>query len=226
MYIGHFAPALAAAAVTPDAPRLGTLFAAAQLVDLLFFPLVVAGVEHMRVVPGITAMNPLDLYYMPYTHSLLAATLWGLGFGLVIWALSRNLSAGVWTAVVVASHWVLDLLVHRPDLTLSGGPPKLGFGLWDYPWAEMPLELGLIGLAFWLYLRNSRGPMGPPLILLAVMLVFQAINWFGPQPEEMSIALPLMALLSYAVLIALARWVGTTRRHRRAVGLAMPSYRR
>lgn len=226
MYIGHFAPALAVSAATPEAPRLGTLFAAAQLIDLVFFPLVIAGVEHMRVVPGITAMNPLDLYHMPYTHSLLAATLWGLAFGLVVLIAARNLSAGIWAAVVVASHWLLDLLVHRPDLTFSGHPPKIGLGLWDYPWIEMPLELALVGLGFWLFLRNTRGPMGPPLILLGTMLLFQAINWFGPQPTEYSLALPLSALLSYAILIALARWVGTTRRHRRAAGLAMPSYRR
>ena len=226
MYIGHFAPALAASAATPDAPRLGTLFLAAQLVDLAFFGFVILGIEHMRVVPGITAMNPMDLYHMPFTHSLLAASLWGLGFGLIVWAIGRNISAGIWAAVVVAAHWLLDLLVHRPDLTWSGAPPKLGLGLWDYPLVAIPLELALLGLAFWLFLRNSRGPVGPPLILLGAMLLFQAVNWFGPQPDEYSIALPLMALLSYAVLIALARWVGTTRRHRRAAGLAMPSYRR
>ncbi|MBX9898007.1 MAG: hypothetical protein K2Y17_08945 [Qipengyuania sp.] len=226
MYIGHFAPALAASAATPDAPRLGTLFVAAQLVDLAFFAFVIMGVENMRVVPGIIAMNPMDLYHMPYTHSLLGATLWGLGFGLAVLAVTRNLTAGIWAAVVVASHWLLDLLVHRPDLTLDGGPQKLGLGLWDYPLLAIPLELALIGLGFWLFLRNSRGPVGPPLILVAVMLLFQAVNWFAPQPEEMSIALPLVALLSYAILVALARWVGTTRRHRRAAGLAMARYRR
>lgn len=226
MYIGHFAPALAASAATPEAPRLGTLFVAAQFLDLAFFLFAIIGVEHLRVVPGITAMNPMDLYHMPYTHSLLAASLWGFGFGLVVWTITRNLSAGVWSAVVVASHWLLDLLVHRPDLTLGGKPPKLGLGLWDYPLLAIPLELALLGLCFCLFLRNSRGPVGPPLVLLAVMLLFQAINWFGPQPEKYSVALPLMALLSYAVLIALARWVGTTRRHRRAAGLAMGSRRR
>ena len=226
MYVGHFAPALAAAAITPDAPRLGTLFMAAQLVDVAFFGLLLGGVEHMRIVPGMTAMNPLDLYHMPYTHSLLAATLWGLGLGLLIWIVKRNLSAGIWAAVVVASHWLLDLIVHRPDLTLSGTPPKLGFGLWDYPMVAMPLELALLGGAMWFYLRRTRGPLGPALILLGVMVLFQAINWFGPQPTEYSIALPLTALLSFGVLIALARWVGTTRRHRRAVGLAMGRLRR
>ncbi len=226
MYIGHFAPAFVAAGTSPEAPRLGTLFVAAQLVDLAFFSFAIFGVEHMRVVPGITAMNPMDLYDMPYTHSLLGAALWGLGFGVIVWTALRSLTAGIWAALVVVSHWFVDLLVHRPDLTLAGEPPKLGFGLWDWPMVAIPLELALTGAAFWFYLRNTRGPVGPPLILFGVMLLFQAINWFGPQPTVYGIEMPLTALFSYAVLIALARWVGTTRRHRRAAGLAMGGYRR
>ena len=226
MYIGHFAPALAASAASPDAPRLGTLFVAAQLVDLAFFVFVMVGIEHMRVVPGITAMNPMDLYHMPFTHSLVAGALWGVALGLIVWRTSRSRAAGAWAAMVGMSHWFVDLLVHRPDLTVSGGPLKLGLGLWDWPLVAIPLELALTGAAFWFFLSRTRGPVGPPLILLGVMLLFQAINWFAPQPTEYSLTLPLMALLSYAILIALARWVGTTRRHRRATGLAMGSYRR
>lgn len=226
MYIGHFAPALAAAAASPDAPRLGTLFVAAQLVDLAFFVLVMGGFESMRVVSGITAMNPFDLYHMPYTHSLVAAALWALAFGAVVWRATGRRAAGAWAAMVVLSHWLVDLVVHRPDLTLAGAPPKLGLGLWDYPLVAMPLELGLVALAFWFFLRRTHGPMGPPLILFGVLLLLQAINWFGPQPTEYSLALPLLALLSFAVVIALARWVGTTRRHRRAVGFALGRLRR
>lgn len=220
MFIGHFAPALAASAASREAPRLGTLFFAAQLVDLAFFGFVILGVEHMRVAPGITAMNPMDLYHMPYSHSLLGTALWAAALGLVVWATVRTVVTAVWAAAVVVSHWFADLLVHRPDLTLAGAPPKLGLGLWDHRLAAIPLELGLTGLAFWFYLSRTRGPVGPSLILLAVMLVFQAINWFGPQPAEYSLALPLSAVASYAILIALARWVGTTRRHRQAAGLA------
>lgn len=226
MYIGHFAPALTAGALSPDAPRLGTLFVAAQLVDLAFFTLLMFGVEDMRVVPGITAMNPMDLYHMPYTHSLLATALWAIAFGAIVWRALGIRAAGAWTAMVVLSHWVLDLVTHRPDLTLAGHPPKLGLGLWNYPLAAILVELALVALAFWFYLRRTRGPLGPPLILLLVMLLFQAVNWFGPQPREYSIALPIMALFSYAVLIALARWVGANRRHRRAAGLAIASSRR
>jgi hypothetical protein len=226
MYIGHFAPALAAAAASPEAPRLGTLFVAAQLVDLAFFTFVILGVEHMRVVPGLTAMNPMDLYHMPFTHSLAATAVWAALLGAILWRRSGARAAGAWAGMVVLSHWLLDLLVHRPDLTIAGAPPKLGLALWDSPQVAIPLELGLTGLAFWFYLSRARGPIGPPLILLAVMLLFQAVNWFAPQPTEMSPLLPLSALASYGVLIALAYWVGTSRRHRRAAGLAMGRYRR
>lgn len=226
MYIGHFAPALAAAAASPEAPRLGTLFVAAQLVDLAFFSLLILGVEDLRIVPGITAMNPMDLYHMPYTHSLLATALWGLAFGALVWRATGMRAAGAWTAMVVLSHWLVDLIAHRPDLTFAGSPPKLGLGLWDHPLLAMPLEMALLALAFWFYLDRTRGPLGPPFILLTVMLLFQAINWFGPQPTAYSLALPLSALLSYAVLIALACWVGATRQHRHAERRAMVRARR
>jgi predicted permease len=65
MFIGHFAPALLARGITEDAPKLGVLFIAAQLVDWAFFTFAIFGIEQLRIVPGITAMNPYDLVFMP-----------------------------------------------------------------------------------------------------------------------------------------------------------------
>ena len=223
MFIGHFAPAFAARAVSSNAPKLGTLFVAAQLVDFAFFLLVMVGAEHMRIVPGITAMNPYDFYDMPFTHSLLGTAMFGLAFALFIALRTRNHMAGLVAMIVVVSHWVLDLLVHRPDLTLGGRPPKMGFELWDYPWIEMPLELLLTLGAFWFYVRRTKGPVGPPVILLVLLLAVQGINWFGPEPEEFTIALPLIGLGTLAVLSLVASWVGSTRFHKREVGLAVAS---
>ena len=79
MFIGHFAPALIAA-THKDAPRLPVLFVGAQLVDWAFFAFLLTGTEKMRFQQGISAMNPMDLYHMPYTHSLLGAAIWALGF--------------------------------------------------------------------------------------------------------------------------------------------------
>ncbi|MEC7399506.1 MAG: hypothetical protein VYD00_05765, partial [Pseudomonadota bacterium] len=164
MFIGHFAPAFAAGATSPESPRLGTLFVAAQLVDWALFLFVIVGIEDMRIVPGITAMNPLDLHHMPYTHSLVGTAAFALAFGLIVWRMSRNAVAGAWAGLVAVSHWLIDLLVHRPDLTLAGGPDRLGLGLWDRPLIAIPLELAITLLAFVWYIRATRGPVIPPLI--------------------------------------------------------------
>lgn len=220
MFIGHFAPALIAAAVSPKSPRLGTLFVAAQLVDWAFFGLALLGVEKLRVDPAASVMVPLDLYHMPYTHSLIGAGVWALACLAVVAVWQRSLFAGAIAAVVVLSHWGLDWLVHVPDLTIDGEPPKLGLGLWNFPLVAMPLELLLTGGAFAFYVRRTRGPIGPPLVLLAVMLVLQAVNWFGPHPEEAGAFLYLQALVAFAILTALAAWVGENRWFQKRGGLA------
>jgi hypothetical protein len=119
MFIGHFAPALVAAA-HPRAPRLGTLFIAAQLVDFAFFALVLAGVEKMQITPGTTVMNAMDFYYMPYTHSLAGGLLFGAIMAGIIFLSGRNVTAAFITGGVVLSHWFTDFLVHAPDLVGVG----------------------------------------------------------------------------------------------------------
>jgi hypothetical protein len=221
MFIGHFAPALLARGITEDAPNLGLLFIAAQLVDWAFFTFAIFGIEQLRIVPGITAMNPYDLVFMPYSHSLLATAGWALVFGVVVGVVLRNMVAAAWGAIVVLSHWLLDLLVHRPDLTIAGGEDKYGLGLWNTPHIEMPLEIGLVLLAYWFYISRTKGPVIPPLILLAAMLLFQAINWFGPQPETAGVGMYLSVFLSYGILTAMAFWVQSTRWHKNQRGLAV-----
>src|SRR2546425_7438381 len=78
MFVGHYGVSFAAGKSAPSVP-LWVLFVAVQLLDFVWAPLVLLGIEKVRIVPGITATNPLDLYYMPYTHSLVAALLWSGG---------------------------------------------------------------------------------------------------------------------------------------------------
>lgn len=226
MFIGHFAPAFAARAVTDEAPSLGVLFIAAQLIDWVFFLLTLVGLEHLRIVPGITRMNGYDLYFMPYSHSLVATAFWAFAFGAVIRLLTRNIVAAVWGAAVVLSHWLLDLLVHRPDLTLAGGEIKLGLGLWNAPVLVIVFELALLMLAYSFYIRRTKGPLIPPLILLGALLAVQAVDWFGPERSVAGVALPLTALATFAALTALAFWVHSTRWHKNTVGLAVAGVRR
>jgi hypothetical protein len=213
MFIGHFAPALIAAA-RPKAAGLGTLFVAAQLVDIGFAALLIPGVEAMRIVPGITAMNPMDLHHMPYTHSLLGALIWAKIFGVLVWFATKRKEAAIGAALVVVSHWFIDLIVHIPDLTLYGMPPNLGLGLWNHPLIAMPLEILLIGGAFLYYMRRTEAPGGNRRlwVLAALLAVAQAVDWFGPKEPAYSLAIPATMLFAYALLAGTAAWAGANRR--------------
>ena len=221
MFIGHYAPAFIAAA-SPKSPQnrlgLGALFVAAQLIDIAFFSFLILGVEHMRLLPGATTMNAMDLYDLPWTHSLIGAIGWGALFALAIKLLRGSWTAGAIGGAVVVSHWLLDLLVHRPDLTLIGSPPKLGLGLWNHPWIEMPLEIVFAfgGLAFFVSRTRAGGATGKwsPWALAIGMAVLQWVNWSTPQPAEAGPApasTGWLGLFAYAILSALAWWVARTR---------------
>ena len=217
MFIGHWSAAFAAGAASKSAPRLGTLFLAAQAVDWLFFAFVILGIEHFRIDPEASVLVPFDLYDMPITHSLLGTLCIALVYGAVVWIGMREWTAALITALVVLSHWFLDLLVHPPDLTLFGHPPLLGLGLWNYPWAAIPLELAVTFGAMRWYVKRSFGPPGPPIVLAVLLLGMQLFNWFAPPPERADFAFALLALASFALASLVAWWVGTTRRHRRAI---------
>ena len=207
MFIGHWAPALAVAAKRP-APSIGVLFVAAQLVDWAFFGLLITGVERMRFSPGISAMNPMDLYHLPYTHSLLGSGVFAAAFAALVWAFSKDRTAALLAGAVVLSHWFLDLLVHVPDLTLAGSPPKLGFGLWNHPMIEMPLELGLTFGALWLYARARRPAPLRLGVLAAILLLLQGVNWFAPAEPEVTAGTSLLAFFAYGLATLAAWWMG------------------
>jgi len=157
MFIGHFGLGLAGKAAAPRA-SLGTWFAAVQLLDLLWPVFLLLGLEHVRIAPGITRLTPLDFYDYPITHSLLGAVVWSVVFAALYgllrpsarWGLAGLLGLGV------LSHWVLDLLVHRPDLPLLPHGPYVGLGLWNVPAVALPLELALYLGGAALYLRRTR----------------------------------------------------------------------
>ena len=198
MFIGHFAPALIAA-THPKAPSLPVLFIGAQLVDWAFFGLLLTGVEAMRFAPGTSVMNPMDLYHMPFTHSLLGTALWAGAFALLLMRAGHGKAGALIGFVVVLSHWLLDLLVHVPDLTLFGQPPRLGLGLWNHPAIEMPLELGLTLGSLWLYARATGGLRASIWGLGALLLGLQAINWVGPQPAQVDASVTYLAWFAFGV---------------------------
>jgi membrane-bound metal-dependent hydrolase YbcI (DUF457 family) len=216
MFVGHYGPSFAIKSVRPAIP-MWLLFIAVQLVDVAWAVLVLLGIEKVRIVPGITASNPLDLYYMPYTHSLIAAVSWSVAAAFFVWLFPRVATrvAAVWVGVAVFSHWVLDLLVHRPDLPLYDDTMKVGLGLWNYPAVALALEGALLFGGMILYLRvtkpiNAIGRVGLPAFGV-VMLAIQSYIFFGPPPTSPAAA-AMTALVSYAVFAALAEWLARQRK--------------
>lgn len=216
MFVGHYGPSFAIKAARPSVP-LWLVFVAVQLVDVVWAILVLAGVEKVRIVPGITASNPFDLYYMPYTHGLVTSLLWAAAAVVLCRRLPgvRSLSTAAWIGGAVFSHWVLDLVVHRPDLPLYDDTMKVGLGLWNYPWIALSLEALLLFAGMAVYLKWTRavnvvGLAGPPIFGL-LMLAIQCYVFFGPPPTS-SASFALTALAFYAAFAAIAQWLDRQRR--------------
>ena len=188
MFIGHFG---AGFALKPAARKvsLGTLFLSAQFLDLLWPVFLLLGVERVEIDPGNTKLTPLDFVHYPITHSLLGAFCWAVLVG-VIYALVRKYKTGAWVCgIAVFSHWVLDLLVHRPDLPLVPGESlRIGLGLWNHPTVEMILEFAIFVVGLWLYLRTTRATdrTGTWALvgLVAFLVAIHIGNIMGPPPPS------------------------------------------
>ena len=213
MFIGHFAAAYAAKQVAPRT-SLGTLFTAAQLPDVLWPVLLLAGVEHAEIAPGDTAFTPLRFDSYPVSHSLVTVVVWGALFGAIhFWGQRRRRDALV-LAVLVVSHWVLDFLTHRPDMPLWPGGPKLGLGLWNHVGATVGVEVLMFAFGLWLARDATRpldrvGSWGFTGLALVLLLLYAA-NVTAPPPPSMK-AVAWAGLLLVPLFLGLAGWVD---RHR------------
>ncbi|HEX5128570.1 MAG TPA: hypothetical protein VFV90_02430 [Usitatibacter sp.] len=215
MFVGHFGVGLAAKGLAPRA-SLGTLFLAAQFLDLLWPTLLLIGVERAAIVPGVTAVTPLDFEHYPISHSLLAVVAWSAGLGGAYFAITGRWKEALVVAVLVTSHWLLDAVVHRPDLPLSPfGPERVGLGLWNSLPATLLVEVPIFIGGCWLYARvtRPRDAIGRWAFagLAAFLVVTYAMNLAGDPPPSMTA----VAWVGQAqwLLVLWAAWVD---RHREA----------
>ncbi|MEO0501340.1 MAG: hypothetical protein AAF205_12415 [Pseudomonadota bacterium] len=215
MFIGHFAAGFAGAAVR-GAPSAPVLVAASQLTDIAFMAFVLTDLEHMRIVPGLMVLSDLDLYDYPWSHSLLGTLGWAVAFGALVGLATRRLIAAGVAGAVVLSHWLLDWLTHRPDMTIAGDT-GYGLGLWDVPAVVVPLELVLFVLGLWIYARRvpPRRPPGRWLLIGfgALMIALQLFSWFAAEPPPGGAAgFAVQGLVAFAVIIGLTALVDRFRR--------------
>ena len=214
MFVGHYSVSFLAKSLEKRIP-LWVLFLAVQFVDILWAIFVIFGVEKVRIIPNFTKSNDLDLYFMPYTHSLVAALGWSVvAVGLYFLLRRRNSSRPAFAALLVGlavfSHWILDLIVHTSDLSLYDDTYKMGFGLWNLPQIAFPLELLFLGGGLWFYLRSTKassaiGRFGM-LIFVIFLMIVQLYALFGPAPET-TISFSITALIFYCGFSAIALWL-------------------
>jgi hypothetical protein len=220
MFIGHFALGYAAKRWAPTL-SLAVLFAAAIFADLLWPVLVALGIEHVRIVPGITASTPLEFISYPYSHSLLTLMLLGAFFG---WVFTRRANAssaprapiapGIILMLLAVSHWVLDVVTHIPDMPLYPGGPKFGLGLWNSVAGTVVVETVLFAVGVWMYARTTKARDGIGrwafVGITAFLFAGFVVNANGTPPPSVA-ALWMMALALGALTLWLA-WLAD--RHR------------
>src|SRR5262245_927095 len=119
MIAGHFGFAAAIKASERQAP-LWALMLASQWLDVVFAPLVGAGLEGLSPVPGTHGGYGQVVIRADYTHSVVGALGLAALFGLGAAAWWGRRTGGVLGAVVF-SHWLLDLIVHRGDMPILPG---------------------------------------------------------------------------------------------------------
>jgi hypothetical protein len=215
MFVGHYGVSLAAKRLAPKV-SLGWLFLAVQMLDVLFAIFVLAGVEKLAIVPGFTAYNPYDLYFMPYTHGLVGALAWSVLFGLLArgWLGRGGGGAAAVLGACVFSHWILDLPMHTPDMPLLGDhSTKVGLGLWRHRELSLIAELVVFGAGAVIWLRGTGG-LGrariATLVFLGILTATLLSTPFMPPPSSPA-GFAVSALVAYGGLALFAAWVDRRR---------------
>src|SRR5882724_4823911 len=178
MFIGHYALALAAKRAAPRT-SLGTLFLAVQLADMLWPVFLILGLEQAHLVPGPNPFLILWLDSIPISHSLLTLIAWGVLFAAVYRMRTGYAKGAIVVALGVVSHWVLDVVTHRPDMPLYPGGPTLGLGLWNSVPGTVIIEVGMFAAGTWIYLRTTRARDAVGRYGLGALLTLLGLSYGG-----------------------------------------------
>ena len=215
MFAGHIGAGLAIGRADRRI-NVGVLISAALLLDAVLWLFILLGWESVSI-PADFAASHQPHFTFPYSHSLVGSLAWSVFAALAAyWWLPRSggmkLRAAALVGAAAISHWLLDALVHAPELPLAGPQSRMvGLGLWD----AIPLALTVEGLVvaagLWLYLPRapiSRGSKCGVFALGAVALGFTIVGMTVAPPPPSADAMAAGSLITVLIVIALAWWLG------------------
>jgi hypothetical protein len=195
--------------------RLGWLFFGAMLLDILLWLLVLAGVESVQVPQNLRTMADLTFDF-PYSHGLVASLGWSLVMFAIGWFVWRRfpqqrLACALTLAAAVFSHFVLDWLVHIPELPVAGRDSKLlGFGLWQHLPLAWGAETALVVVGMWVFLKTQPLDRRRTFALVAAMTLFTAMTIMGQASSSAPPSMAAMAgssLVSIALVVSFGWWI-------------------
>ena len=216
MFVGHYAVGLAAKQFAPRT-SLGVLIAAPILLDLLWPILVLIGWEHVSVVESANPFLRLQFDSYPISHGLVAVIGWATLFASIYFGVARYLAGAITIWIGVISHWLMDYMVHRPDLPLYAGSSRLlGLGLWNRRWITIAVELTLLaaGVAVYLFQTKAKDKIGSLgfWAFIVVIVALYGVVVFGPTPP--SVNKLAIGALSSLLFVPLAWWFDSHRERR------------
>jgi len=188
MFIGHFAVGFGTKEAAPQI-KLGTLFFAAQFLDLIWPLLILAGIEHVRINPNVIPFLRLQLYDYPISHSLLTSLIWSGLVGSAYYLINKTKRNAFIVGCAVFSHWLLDFISHSPDLPLAPGLSTfVGLGLWNSTIATIIVESALFLLGIFFYLRTTKAKDKIGVVALWMLIILLGISYIanivGPPPPD------------------------------------------
>jgi hypothetical protein len=219
MFIGHFGVGLALKRADKTL-SLGLLFIAVQLSDLIYGVALLTGVEKVSIITSTNPLTSAQYIFFPYSHSLVATLLLAGLVALIFLvapfksSLPKRKTALV-MATAVLSHFILDVVVHNPEMDLLGtGVYKIGLGLWNYPITAYTVEAIMLVAGLLIYLKSTKGTsfsgkFGLP-ILSIILLILNAVNTFGLFPTSTENFAATMLVVYLATIFA-AFWLDRKR---------------
>jgi hypothetical protein len=215
---GHIGAGLAIGRAERDV-NVGVFIAAALLLDVLLWLFVLLGWESVTIPPDFMSTHQARFVF-PYSHGLLASLTWSVlaaVLAFVSWPRLRTRQrAGALVGAAVFSHWLLDALVHRPELPLAGTTsPVVGLGLWSAMPLALTVEAALVVAGLCLFIPGANIGRSKSIALAVLSLVVMGFTAFGmtmaPAPPSAQ-AMAASSLATLIVVCVLCYWFGTHQR--------------